>query len=126
MPTSFPVLPTLMLPVERELIWPEDDYESISGVQTTIQWWSSGVHHFRLPYSGLRDEVMAPAPWNAYSELDALIKAYTDNRNGTQASYTFTDPVDGVSRNVRFVGPLKKRRIIPGWWAVEVEVREVK
>jgi hypothetical protein len=114
-----------MLPVEREHEWPHDDYETISGTEVRVTWWSTPRYRYRLRYSALRDDVSAASPWHAYSELDAMVAAYNESKGGL-TTYTFVDPLDGTTRNVRFTGPLVKTRIALNWWSIDVELVEVK
>lgn len=94
---TWPVLPGITPTIDRTPIYATDVYYTISGKRQTVSWESAPRYRYRLTYEFLRDNVNAPAPLAAYSELGAIV-AILDACRGEWDTFTFVDPHDGVSR----------------------------
>jgi hypothetical protein len=76
-----------------------------------------------LRFELLREDTLAAAPWNAYSEIAALNAAYAQT-SGQLGTLQFTDPKGDVV-TVRFVS-YSSRKIAAGCWEADVELVEVR
>lgn len=86
---AFPALAILDSPYRagyRTSIFP-----SPAGVESRLSWRVKRLGTWAIRVSLLRDDVAAPPPWGAYSELGALMKFF-DEHKGAGQSFLFDDP----------------------------------
>jgi len=121
---SFPTFPLVDVAIEVEREQPAREFVSESGRKVTTSYRTAPVRHFRLSFPLLRDAVLAPAPWGAYSEPAALRAAYAA-MNGQAGTDTLADPEGGSAITVRWESPLVLEKIGAGCWKAEVELEEV-
>ncbi|GAO01922.1 DUF2460 domain-containing protein [Anaeromyxobacter sp. PSR-1] len=122
----FPELPGLDVEVERETIYRSSVFETAGGKEQRAAYWSTPRYRYQLRWNVLRTDVMAPAPWAAYSEV-ATVQKFFDDHLGSWDSFLMNDPYSGSQVRVRFVqDSLKLHRIVPGIWEAEATVISVK
>lgn len=122
--TSFPVLPK-GIEITRRVIRAGRVYEATSGKEERVVPWNANRYEFMLTFPVLQTALSAPAPYGSDSEVGALIRAY-DDASGVLLTYTFTDPYDGTSRNVRFVqDSLSLLKAVSGVWKASLRIRTV-
>ncbi len=87
---SFPNVRRIEAPRERQ--YRTRIFESPDGsAEQRVSWRATPRRRFRVVCPVLRDNVAAPAPWNPYSELDAL-HFFHDQHRGAGDSFLFDDP----------------------------------
>jgi hypothetical protein len=122
---TWPALPGLLMRVSRDSLHNFDVHESISGKEQRVSWESTPRYRYRITYEFLRDNVSAPSPFGAYSELDAVIYIVDQCRGGWDF-FAYTDPVDGTSRNVRLDGDLQVTKEADQYWTASLSFVSVK
>jgi hypothetical protein len=122
----FPTLPGLDVEVSRDAKYKTKIFETVSGKEQRIAWENTPRYTYKLKFNVLRDDVAAPAPYAAYSEVGALLY-FLDTHKGSWDSFTFTDPYDATSRTVRLVDDsLTVTSIVPHYWSAELSLISVK
>jgi hypothetical protein len=122
--STFPALPLLQRGWERTPFRRVDTFDTPSGVEQRSVRQTEARYRYSLRYI-VRESVPAPAPWQAYSERAALQKLF-DDHVGSWDSFLYPDPVDGVSRRVRFEeDELPMRQLVPGVYEVDVDLVSV-
>lgn len=124
MPTTFPVLPFKPVGDAIDYEWPSDEFLSASGRGLSFTYWTGPRRHYTFRYELLREDTLAPAPWNGYSEIAAL-RAVFNQMGGTAGTIQFVDPA-GDTVTVKFEAPLSTRKIGEGSWEADVALVEVK
>ncbi len=112
----FPDLPGRSPDSTRTAIYKTKIAESPSGREDRTSWASGARYQYELKYNFLREGVVAPAPWNGYSEAQ-VVQRFASDHLGRFDSFTFTDIVTGAQVRVRFVeDSFKMTRIAAGIW----------
>jgi hypothetical protein len=117
----FPALPGLEVESDRTPIYATSVFTTESQVEQRFSHQATPRYRYRLSYT-LRNDTMAPAPWQAYTEK-AIVQKFVDDHRGEWDSFLIADPWDGVQRRVRFDGLPRFSRVIGGagdWWEVDI------
>lgn len=123
---TFPSLPGLDVEVARAAQYKTKIFETISGKEQRIAWESTPRITYKLKYNVLRDDVAAPAPLAAYSEIGSLLY-FLDTHRGAWDSFSFTDPYDNTTKTVRLVeDSLEVTQIVPHHWSASLSLITVK
>lgn len=97
----YPALPGISVDVQRESFYNTRRWENPGGTEQRVSFYSAARYRFRITYPWLRQGVAAPSPFQAYSELGAVLY-FLDTHRGSWDSFLFNDPVDSTQRRVRF------------------------
>jgi hypothetical protein len=99
---------------------------TISGKEQRTLWESTPRYKYKLKFNVLRDDVSAPAPWAAFSEVATVVKFLEDHK-GSWDSFHFADPFTGADTVVRYVDDsLELTQIVPHCWSCELSFISVK
>lgn len=121
----FPKLPGTIL-LKRSPLFKTTLHEAASGKEDRTSWQSGTRYRWDLQCNFLREAVMAPAPWGAYSEAAIVEKFFTDMQ-GSSESFHIIDPFDDTTdRTVRFVeDSFAMGRICAGVWKASLSLISV-
>lgn len=123
---TFPSLIGQNINVERTEEFRTDVYETVSGKEQRTSWWDTPRYSYSVKMDVLRDNVSAPAPYAAYSEV-ATVLFFLETHLGSYDSFSFVDPLDGTTRTVRFVeDSLTIQKIADHHWTCDFKLISVK
>lgn len=115
----FPTLPGLDVAVERVPYYATETHESVSGREIRVSWRTQPRIRYRLTINGARTGTMAPAPYAAMTEMEALLY-FLDLHKGSFESFLYPDPYTAGNVRVRLVeDSLRMTQVVDGWWKVD-------
>ena len=97
---TWPTIPGMTMEIIRTVEWSTTIKRSASGRETRIQWWPAPLYNYQITIEFLRQGTVNPHH-AAYSEAQTLVGFFNTNM-GAWDTFTFTDPLDGIQRTVRF------------------------
>jgi hypothetical protein len=114
----YPAMDLLDVDVSREVVFKSQIFENPGGTEQRVSLAATPRYRYTLKYSALRGNVAAPSPWQAYSEIGAVLH-FIEAHLGAWDSFRFYDPMDGAQRRVRFEeDTLSITRVASNIWAV--------
>ena len=127
---TFPALPGLdVQSISRAPAFATKVLRSQSGKEIRVGWRTSSIVTYRMRFNFLRDNVAAPSPWEARSELK-FVQYWHRLHVGALDSWLLTDPSPdpevGSPIRVHFLSDeLELRQVVPGVWEGELLVESV-
>ena len=95
----FPTLPGLDIAVKRSEVFATSVQVSASGVEARATWWSTPRYTYDLTFNFLRQANFSALTY--LDEMNVLLKFFEVHK-GQFESFLFVDPLDGLTRRVRF------------------------
>jgi hypothetical protein len=122
----WPDLPGLDIAVERETEEPDVTVRrTVNRKEYRTLWPAPPVYHYKLKFNYLDQNTAAPAPFGTYNQVSVL-SSFIDTVYGTWDTFSYTDPIDGTSRTVRFEqGTLKLKKLAEGMFEAQVQLVSV-
>lgn len=108
---AFPSLPGLSIEISRVGLWQTRIVSSDSRVEHRATRWAYPRHRYKLKFNFLR-----PLNHNSLTDEVATLTAFFVARAGAMDSFVISDPVDGVSRRVRFDENLSLEQFLSAVW----------
>jgi len=106
-------IPGRQMEIQRETLWDAKNFQGASLTEANYSHQEDPIYRWTMQFTGrtttAASEVAAMENWFRYYP-------------GRLRSFAFTDPVDGVSRTVRFDSDLEMTRQLSTWWDYEVSL----
>jgi hypothetical protein len=121
----FPSLPGMTATPVRSQRYKTTVHTTASGKEQRTSWQSAPRRRFKVTFDVLRDNVNAPAPYGAFTEI-GVVWSFHDTHRGSFDSWLMPDPYTGSNIRVRFVDDsLETTQVVHGVWNCTFEVIEV-